>query len=105
MYVKLQFRSIYKSKAKGKSQRVAANGLIEFLINKLSGKIKSEVDAANPINLLKGGFFWSIFLCTIFNTASSAAPSDTTVSEDAGIEPRTVATTTASALRRSKPLG
>ncbi len=29
---------------------------------------------------------------TIFNTASSAAPQDSTVPTDAGIEPRTVAT-------------
>jgi hypothetical protein len=32
------------------------------------------------------------FACTLFNNASSAAPSDSTVSEDAGIKPRTVAT-------------
>jgi hypothetical protein len=32
------------------------------------------------------------FLCTLFSTASSAVPSDDTVSEDAGIEPKTVAT-------------
>jgi hypothetical protein len=31
------------------------------------------------------------FLCTFFNTASSADPSDYSVSADAGIEPRTVA--------------
>jgi hypothetical protein len=36
---------------------------------------------------IKGGFLDFFFLCTIFNTASSA------VSEDAEIEPRTVATT------------
>ncbi len=42
------------------------------------------------------------FYCTIFNTASSAhlPPLDSTVSEDAGIEPRTDATT-ALAVRRS----
>ncbi len=40
------------------------------------------------------------FLCTEFNTASSAAPQDSTASEDAGIEPRTVATS-ALAGRRS----
>jgi hypothetical protein len=32
------------------------------------------------------------FLYTLFNTASSAAPSDSTVSADDWIEPRTVAT-------------
>ncbi len=40
--------------------------------------------------------FW-IFLCTSFNTASSAAPLDS-VSEDVGIVPRAVATL---AVRRS----
>ncbi len=39
------------------------------------------------------------FLCTVFNTASSPAP-QIAVSEDAGIEPRTVATS-ALAARRS----
>jgi hypothetical protein len=38
------------------------------------------------------------FLCTVFNTAS--CPSDSTVSEDAAIEPRAVATL-ALAVRRS----
>ncbi len=40
---------------------------------------------------LTGGFF-GCFLCSLFNSASSAAPLDATVSDDAGIEPRTVAT-------------
>jgi hypothetical protein len=48
--------------------------------------------------LLKGDFF---FLCNVFNTASSAAPQIPLVSEDAGIDPRTVATS-ALAVRRSK---
>ncbi len=43
--------------------------------------------------------FW-IFLCTVFNSASSADPSVSTVSADAGIEPRTVATS-ALTVRRS----
>ncbi len=39
------------------------------------------------------GIFWDFFLLLypLFNTASSAAPSDSTVSEDDGFEPRTVA--------------
>jgi hypothetical protein len=41
-------------------------------------------------NILKGDFLDFFFICTIFNTASSAGP---TVTGDAGIEPRTVATT------------
>jgi hypothetical protein len=40
------------------------------------------------------------FICTVFNTASSAGPSDSTVSEDAEIEPRTVAISVL-AVRRS----
>jgi hypothetical protein len=48
-----------------------------------------------------GGFLDFSFICTIFNTASSACrPSDSTVPEDAEIEPSTVATT-ALANRRS----
>ncbi len=43
--------------------------------------------------------FFGFFLCSIFNTASSAAP-QILLSEEAGIEPRTVATT-ALAVRRS----
>jgi hypothetical protein len=39
---------------------------------------------------IKGEFLG--FLCTVFNTVSVSV-SDSTVSEDAGIEPRTVATT------------
>jgi hypothetical protein len=40
--------------------------------------------------LYTGGFilyFFIFCLCNVFNTASSAAPSDSTVSEDARIEP------------------
>jgi hypothetical protein len=40
---------------------------------------------------LKGGYFFKYFFSTLFNNASSA-PSDSSVSEYAGIEPRTVAT-------------
>ncbi len=47
----------------------------------------------------KSEFFCIFFLCTIFNYFIRR-PSDSTVSEDAGIEPRTVATT-ALAVRRA----
>ncbi len=48
---------------------------------------------------LNGG----IFLCTSFNTASSAAPRTITYWRTAGIKPRTVATLTL-AVRHSEPL-
>jgi hypothetical protein len=44
--------------------------------------------------------YFIFYICTVFNTAPSAAPSGSTLSEDAGIEPRTVATP-ALAVRRS----
>ncbi len=46
------------------------------------------------------GIFSFFFLCALFNTASSP---DSTVSEDAGVEPRTVATLALTA-RRSNHL-
>jgi hypothetical protein len=48
--------------------------------------------------LLSKGYIFGFFFVTLFNTVSSA--SESTVSEDARIEPRTVATT-ALAVRRS----
>ncbi len=42
--------------------------------------------------ILNQGDFFAFFLCAVFNTASSVAPSDSAVSEAAGIEPRTVVT-------------
>jgi hypothetical protein len=50
---------------------------------------------------VRGDYNRGIFsLCTVFNTSSFAVPSDSTMSEDAGIEPRTVATS-ALAVRRT----
>jgi hypothetical protein len=50
----------------------------------------------------KGNVFGFLFSrSTLFNTASTAAPQGSTVSEDAGIGPRTVATLALS-VRRSK---
>ncbi len=53
--------------------------------------------------LIKGDFFPRIFFfyCTLFDTALSAAPQNSTVSKDAGIEPRTIATLALTA-RRSR---
>jgi hypothetical protein len=47
-----------------------------------------------------GGFFWFFFLCYYIQHCFICRPSDFTVSEDAGMEPRTVATSTL-AVRRS----
>jgi hypothetical protein len=43
--------------------------------------------------------FWAYFLCTLFSTASSAAPEMCTVSEDVGIKPKTVKTLALTARR------
>ncbi len=52
----------------------------------------------------KGDFFGFFCYCTLFNTASSAAPSDSTVLEDAGIEPRNAVATSALTAIRSNHL-
>jgi hypothetical protein len=65
------------------------NSFLSYFVGstELSECMKNERDVC------KHGDFLGIFLCvcTSFNIASSAAPSDSTVSEDAGIAPRTVA--------------
>jgi hypothetical protein len=43
-------------------------------------------------NMLNWVIFWDSIICTLFKTALSAAPQDSVVSKDAGIEHRTVAT-------------
>ncbi len=53
--------------------------------------VTTSVDDLDPRTKYSYGFR-IYFACTLFNIASSAAPSDSTVSKDAGIEPRTVAT-------------
>jgi hypothetical protein len=40
---------------------------------------------------LNRGMVWIFYVCSLFNNASSAAPQIPLVTEDAGIEPRTVA--------------
>jgi hypothetical protein len=54
--------------------------------------------------LFQEGLIYGIWfrnpICTLFNTVFICLPSDSTVSEDAGIEPRTVATL-AMAVRRT----
>ena len=63
-------------------------------------KRQNAANCSSPRNL-KGGFF-GFFFFFMYDTQHCfiCLPSDTTVSEDAGIEPRTVATT-ALAVRRS----
>ncbi len=53
-----------------------------------------ECDVSRTDSLHERGMFLDFYFqaSTLFNTASTAAPHGSTVSEDAGIEPRTVAT-------------
>ncbi len=61
---------------------------------------QNAANCSSPRNL-KGGFLEFFFFMNDTQHSFICLPSDTTVSEDAGIEPRTVATT-ALAVRRSK---
>ncbi len=49
----------------------------------------------------KGGFFWIFLSMYVIQHGFICRPSDSTVSEDAGIEPRTVATLALTARRSS----
>jgi hypothetical protein len=53
-----------------------------------------ECDVSRTDSLHERGMFLDFYFqaSTLFNTASTSAPHGSTVSEDAGIEPRTVAT-------------
>jgi hypothetical protein len=51
--------------------------------------------------LFKGEIFWSFSFYVQYSTLLHLLPQDFTVSEDAGIEPRTVATTELAVVRRS----
>ncbi len=51
-----------------------------------------DVQSLEKFTVEKNPFLYYIFFSTLFNTASSAAPQSPPVSEDNGIEPRTVGT-------------
>jgi hypothetical protein len=57
--------------------------------------------AINQMRVLNktGEFFWIFALATVFSTASSSSPHIPLCREDAGIEPRTVATSALTARR------
>jgi hypothetical protein len=64
-----------------------------------TASLLSAVQVMPLYDCVQRDFFDYFLLCSVFNTASSAAPSDSTVSEGAGIDPRTVATSTLVVIR------
>ncbi len=60
--------------------------------NKVLIVIVAFFSVVDPDPGLKRGILWSFFFMYIIQHGFSCRPSDSTLSEDAGIEPRTVAT-------------
>ncbi len=69
-----------------------------FLFNKIDAQPKIFTKKSTA-KIIKGEYFGFSSNCALFNTASSAAPSSSTVTEDARIEPRTVSTLALTARR------
>ena len=78
-------------------------GYISFRI-RLDSMLKLIWNYINPNGFAVRGIFLDFFSMYCIQHCFICRPSDSAVSEDAGIEPRTVATSDL-AVRRSKPIG
>jgi hypothetical protein len=68
-----------------------------FYVRGMAGQVRVELRAFSQKKFVKSGNFldFFLFLCTLFNTVCFICRlSESTVSLDTGIEPRTVATST-----------